>query len=79
MAEACWNCKKWVTQPEEASIPVVVKLGVTATMLFVSQCLLYPRHVCKRCRVSTILIGALGLATVAGLISYGLFVLISRR
>lgn len=79
MAEACWNCKKWVTQPEEASIPVVVKFGVTATMLFVGQWLLYPRHVCKRCRVSTILIGALGLATVAGLIGYGLFVLISRR
>ena len=78
MAEACWNCKKWVTAPEEASIPVVVKLGVTATMLLFGQWMMYPSHVCKRCRISTSMIGTLGLAMVGALVGYGIFILVKH-
>jgi hypothetical protein len=64
---------------DDVSLPLVVKLGVTATMLLFGQWMMYPSHVCKRCRVSTGMMGTLGIAMVIALVGYGLYSLVNRR
>lgn len=64
---------------DDVSLPVVVKLGVTATMFLFGRWMMYPSHVCKRCRVSTAIIGSLGLAMVGALIGDGIYTLVSHR
>jgi len=73
MAEACWNCKKLVTSAEEASVPMVLKLGAAATMMLFTQSLFYPSHICRRCRFSTILIGMLSLLMFGTLAGYAIY------
>jgi hypothetical protein len=74
--ETCWNCKKPIGEAEEASLPMIVKLGVSATMLLVAQNLFYPGHICRQCRVSTGVMGTFGLAIVSAGAAYSIFILV---
>lgn len=76
---ACWNCKKPMGTMDDASPPVAVKLGVTAVMFLLGQWMMYPSHVCKRCRTFTGVIGILGLTGVGALVGYGIYAWVSHR